>query len=339
MTQHAPAHVDPLDQHQTILVRAISDGRVVPFLGAGVNLCGRPPDASWRPGESGFLPSGAELARHFAEHYGLRGEDAVDLLRVAQYVSTMDGEMGLYENLRAVFDANYPPTPVHRFFATLPGRLRARGLPHTPDLRRRQPLIVTTNYDDVLERAFRDAGEAFHVLSYIADGRGKFMHWAPDADPVLVETPERYPALHGETAVILKIHGAIDRINEERDSYVITEDHYIDYLTRTDVDTLLPIPLPARLKKSQFLFLGYSLRDWNLRAMFHRLQRERLRQAQSWAVLKDPQELERRFWRNRDVEIIETELEGYFARLDERLDQLLIQLPEPPGRAGDADDA
>ena len=30
-----------LDQHYTMVVKAILDGRVVPFLGAGVNLCDR----------------------------------------------------------------------------------------------------------------------------------------------------------------------------------------------------------------------------------------------------------------------------------------------------------
>ena len=39
--------------------------------------------------------------------------------------------------------------------------------------------------------------------------------------------------------MILKIHGAIDRAGPEAewDSYVITEDHYIDYLTRTEIRT------------------------------------------------------------------------------------------------------
>jgi hypothetical protein len=31
-----------LDAHYNMIVKAIADGRVVPFLGAGVNLCGRP---------------------------------------------------------------------------------------------------------------------------------------------------------------------------------------------------------------------------------------------------------------------------------------------------------
>ena len=35
-----PLH-DPLDAHYTMVLKAIVDGRVVPFLGAGVNLWGR----------------------------------------------------------------------------------------------------------------------------------------------------------------------------------------------------------------------------------------------------------------------------------------------------------
>ena len=35
--------------------------------------------------------------------------------------------------------------------------------------------------------------------------------------------------------MILKIHGAVDRDEPKEDSFVITEDNYIDYLTATDV--------------------------------------------------------------------------------------------------------
>ena len=46
--------------------------------------------------------------------------------------------------------------------------------------------------------------------------------------------------------MILKIHGAVDRPNARRDSYVITEDHYIDYLTKTDIGQLIPAELLGR---------------------------------------------------------------------------------------------
>ena len=86
----------------------------------------------------------------------------------------------------------------------------------------------------MLERAFRAAGEPFDLASYVAEGdqRGKFLHWMSDGNTALIEKPNEYRDLAlDQRSVILKIHGAIDRGNPERDSYVITEDHYIDYLT------------------------------------------------------------------------------------------------------------
>src|SRR5438874_2688951 len=98
----------------------------------------------------------------------------------------MKGSGPLYDELHAAFQEDLPPTPVHRFFASLPPLLRERGAPHQ--------LIVTTSYDLALERAFLEAGEAFDVVSYLAAGRnrGKFCHVAPDGTGTLIEVPNTY---------------------------------------------------------------------------------------------------------------------------------------------------
>ena len=106
--------------------------------------------------------------------------------------------------------------------------------------------------------------------------------------------------------MILKIHGAIDRLHPERDSYVITEDNYIDYLTRTDVSTLMPVTLGAKLRHSHFLFLGYSMRDWNLRVMPHRIWAEQSRSYKSWAIQLDPNPIDEEFWHRRGVDVLDT---------------------------------
>ena len=41
--------------------------------------------------------------------------------------------------------------------------------------------------------------------------------------------------------MVLKLHGAIDRGDLKRDSYVITEDSYIDYLVGGDVGEQIPV--------------------------------------------------------------------------------------------------
>jgi hypothetical protein len=306
-----------LEMHYRMLIKALIDGRVVPFLGAGVNLCGRPGDANWQAGN--YLPSGSELASYLATNYGYPVADIQDLVRVSQYVAVMSGSGPLYDELHKLFNKDFPPTALHRFFATLPGVLRSKGYPP------RYQLIVSTNYDDVLERAFLAAGEPFDLVSYVAEGehRGKFMHRSFEGEACLIEIPNQYRGIPLEQrTVILKIHGAIDRDNPEQDSYVITEDHYIDYLARTDISNLIPVTLAARLRKSHFLFLGYGLRDWNLRVILHRIWGEQRFSYKSWAIQLNPQPIDQEFWQKRAVEIYDARLEDYVAGLLERVEAL-----------------
>jgi hypothetical protein len=308
-----------LDSHYPLVLKAITEGRLIPFFGAGANLCGRPPGEKWQTGT--YLPSGGELSEHLANNfaYPKDAKDKADLTRVSQYVELMAGSAPLYEELRELLDADYPPTCLHQFFATLPATLRAKhyASPHQ--------LIVTTNYDDLMERAFQAANESFDVVSYVAEGeqRGKFLHYLPNGDVKLIERPNEYRDLSlDKRPIILKIHGAIDRANADRDSFVITEDHYIDFLSRTDISTLIPVTLAAKLRKSHFLFLGYSLRDWNLRVIFHRIWGEQRLSYKSWAIQLKPSDLDKRFWAKRDVDIIDVPLDIYVAELGARAQAL-----------------
>jgi hypothetical protein len=185
---------------------------------------------------------------------------------------------------------------------------------------------VTTNYDDLLERAFTAANQPFDVVSYVAEGehRGKFLHRPPAGEALLIERPNEYRGLSLEQRpVILKIHGAVDRDVPERDSFVITEDHYINFLTRTDISNLIPVTLAAKLRKSHFLFLGYSLRDWNLRVILHRIWGEQKLVYKSWVIQASQQELDQKLWTQRDVEILNVSLEDYLAELNARMQGLL----------------
>jgi hypothetical protein len=312
-----------LNAHYELVLRAFIDGRVVPLLGAGANRCGRPRDAAW--GRGRYLPDGGELADHLAGWGAYPGLDRRDLVRVSQYVSVMLGSGPLYDELRQLFDADYPPTPLHRFLATLPRQLQHDGLP------RQHLLIVTTNYDDALERAFREADEPFDLVTYVAvgDDTGRFLHYPPGGEAVLIEIPNEYRGLAlGERSVILKLHGAIDRHNADHDSYVITEDNYIDYLTRTDLSGLLPVTIAAKLRRSHFLFLGYSLRDWNLRVILHRIWGQQRLRYRSWAVQLKPEEIDRRFWEAREVDIFDQDLDEYVRELSGRLPALVAE-PRP----------
>lgn len=305
----------PDDEHYRMMAKLLVGGAAVPFLGAGVNLCGRPERTVWKLGEC--LPSGSELAEYLAREVDYPYQDRTDLLRVSQYVDVTLGNGPLYESLRGVFAAEYPPTPLHRLLASLPALIRRAG-------RRTFPLIVTTNYDDALERAFLEAGEPYDLATYIADGpdRGRFKHTAPSGESKVIAVPNKYTQLRfDERPVIAKIHGAVNRCDERSDSFVVTENHYIAYLSHTDVAKLIPVNLLARMSRSHFLFLGYSLRDWNLRVILHRLWGDGGLNYNSWAIQADPDRLDQKAWARRGVELLDARLEAYGDELGARLSE------------------
>ena len=206
-----------LAAHFDAVIDAITEGEVVPFLGAGVNLCDRPKDAAWQLGR--YLPSGRELAAYLADEFGYPANDKDNLVRVSQYAAVMRGSGPLYRRLQHVFAANYPPTTLHQFFAALPSVLREKRYPHP------YQLIVTTNYDDLLERAFEHVGEPYDLVWYGTDAaqRGKFWHRPHNEAARLIEKPNEYLDLPLDRQTnLLKIHGALDRDAVEESSFVIT---------------------------------------------------------------------------------------------------------------------
>ena len=108
------------------------------------------------------LDGGADLASHLARAFDVPNDRPVDLTRVSQYVATMRGSGPLYDELHTRFEAAVEPGPLHRFLSRLPAILRERGALHQ--------LIVSTNYDLALERAFEEAGEELDVVAYVASG-------------------------------------------------------------------------------------------------------------------------------------------------------------------------
>jgi hypothetical protein len=294
---------------------------MIPFLGAGANLCDRG-DESWERGRP-FLPNASELASHLASRGRYPDPGDRNLLRVSQYVDAARGEDELYLFLREVFDSDYAPTSLHRLLARVARRLDEAGLP--------QLLAVTTNYDDLLELALAEEGLEFDVVWYEAkqksSAHGRFVHRAPGKQPKPIARPNKYTGLPVvlERPAILKLHGCLVRESTVDDSYVITEDSYIDYLSAGDLGALIPIALWQRLTASSLLFLGYSLNDWNLRVILNRVWGTRRLVGKSWAIQLEPQDpkvskIEQTLWDAREnVTLVYCGLGEYTRELDARL--------------------
>jgi hypothetical protein len=105
------------------------------------------------------------------------------------------------------------------------------------------PMVYTTNYDHLLERAYRLEDRRFNKIVSAKD--------IASSDPTLPS--------------IVKFHGDLD----EPASVVLAE---TDYMRRLSFEQPLDIKLAADAFGKAVLFIGYSVSDINLRVLLYRLQ-------------------------------------------------------------------
>jgi DNA-binding SARP family transcriptional activator len=274
----------PAVDHLAAVAEALLSGRLVPVLAPTL-----------------------DLAPALADRFGYPHGDVVETARVSQYAATLRGYGPLHDELRSAAERG-EPTPVHRFLASLPPLLRSRGLPHQ--------LIVTADYDGALERAFADTGEEVDVVSYLATGanRGRFCHVSPTGDTKAIDSPGDYASELSLAArtVVVRVRGRFDPSpRREWESFVVTEDDHLDYLSRADVAGGLPVGLAAALRRSHFLFLGYAVRDWCLRLVLSRVCVETPLPYRSWAVTPEPRPTEAELWHAVGVDLQRASLDSY----------------------------
>jgi hypothetical protein len=78
--------------------------------------------------------------------------------------------------------------------------------------------------------------------------------------------------------------------------------------------------IKAALADCTCLFLGYTMRDWNLRVFLQRMWGGRRLPRHGWAIETDPDVLEKRFWNRLDVDVFAIQLREYIAELDRHLE-------------------
>ncbi len=117
------------------LVEQLCKGNCVLFVGAGICM-----------GEGG-LPGGGQLARELAERCDYPGDD-FSLDRVAQYYADTIAKADLLQYVcQRIRQARQEPMETHRLIAELPFKI-----------------IVSTNYDCLIEEALKAAGRPFNVI-------------------------------------------------------------------------------------------------------------------------------------------------------------------------------
>lgn len=300
------------------IYRELMRGTVIPFLGAGAPLYDRNPKAtSWidrQPAQEviSYLPTGGELADYLAEETSLPKDERGELTKMAQYYEAVLGPDPLRRRLLDIFSYRQPPTPLHEFLASVPAPL----------------LIVTTNYDDLTERAYEQAGKPCDVVVHLTER--ECVHWWEHGKPEPRELlAEDLDIELDKVSVVYKMHGAIDRRRNAIGQYVITEDDYIEFLTRMTNSRVIPSIFAEPFQTRPFLFLGYGLYDWNLRVILNRIQEFRRHpKFRSWAIETLSKPVEKMLWEKRGINVYDG------LTLAQFLTELKKQRGTPPGAGG-----
>lgn len=298
------------------LIRSrLESGKVIPFLGSGASLVDRDPRVQpWSSDDMNSLPTANELMDYLAKPVKFPADEEIEeLTKVAMYYEWIAGRADLDEELHKVFGRQARYGKVHEFLAKNPVPL----------------LIISTNYDDLMERALDDQKKEYDLVIHLTPGtlkratnneRADSLLWRPcNSAPRFVTDDDLAEIDLSKTFVIYKMHGSVDPdpLQSGRDSFVVTEDDYIDFLTRMTSQGANAIPsfVKKQIALRPMLFLGYSLRDWNLRVLLNQIYKASRNSLVSWAVQLNPSQMEERFWKDRSVAI-------FNMRVDEFVDEL-----------------
>jgi hypothetical protein len=254
------------------LVIAVKSGKCNLFLGAAVNAPPPAGDPRYHYDEDLRPPIGNGLANKLLKACEAFSpypfDDPHNLLRVSQHYESVFGRDRLANFLRDEVQKGKEPSAALRAIATL-----------------NFSIIITTNYDKLFEDALALAGKRPYVSVY-KPNRYEDGDDLPWNDPPRVDRP-----------MLFKMHGDI----EKPETIVLTDEDYINFIVRMrEVQETSPVPqrIQTSLVQNPTLFIGYSLRDYNLRVLLKMLRagKDSTRFPPIYAIDRSPDPLIWEFW-------------------------------------------
>lgn len=195
-------------ESKKLINEARHDGQLVIFVGAGASIC------------SG-MPTWGQAIKEIASHLGICDEP-FDFLRIPQYYFNARGKKEYTQLMRKVF-RHGDFLPKHEI--------------HDKIIEFNTHTIITTNYDNLIEKAAEDNSEVICVVSK--------------------DTDLSYRKGGKE---LIKIHGDF-----ESDNFVLKEDDYLSYSRNF---RLIENYVKSIIGTKVVLFLGYSFSDPDIKQIF-----------------------------------------------------------------------
>ncbi len=245
---------------------ALESGECVLFLGAGIGR--HMLDQNGKP-----APNGSQLAQELAEHFEIDAEGSTDLAKISQVVEIRKrGRKELHAFLQKRL-ANLTPDNDLQWLLSRPWKA-----------------IYTTNYDEVIERAFQ-------------------LNPAPVQQPVVATvTADLVPINNMFEVPIFHLHGTL--FGNKEPHIIITED---DYTTFRERRHMLFELLKTEFATSTIIYVGYSHNDNNWKILLSELIAEfaEVKRPNSFRISPETPSLDIEILRAKGVDTIESGLSDF----------------------------
>jgi hypothetical protein len=241
------------------------------------------------------------------------------LMSIASYYETRFGRLYLWDDLSAVISQKNQTTGVHCLMA------EAAKYSMESD-RSTDYLMITTNYDCLMEQALDMLDVPYIVLITRRSDQKVVVRLSskvPDARRLEEEFSGMYPDKFmfrkprnlGNLVVLYKIHGCLNsQLTIKDDAVIISDSDYINYISQmSSSGGTIPVYVNDLMREKPFLFLGYSLKDWNVRSIFETVRKKRNPDVNQpdFSVMDYAGAYETLFFQRNNVTVLKTKLNDF----------------------------
>ena len=216
-----------------------------------------------------------------------------------------------------LFDAVAPketPTETHRLIAEV-----AQSHLASNDLWN-DYLIITTNYDSLMEKALDERKVPYVVLRWKRKDRCIYPRFANLPAPEIARLEEENPPVtpgqfvlnkRQRMAIVYKMHGCLHKdLVDDDDGLVVSDNDYVDFISNER--DIIPSCVGSLLGPRSLLFLGYSFSDWNVRSVYETIvNRTAKKKGRDYAVPRSVSRFEEVYFGRRDIVLVLTDLAAF----------------------------
>jgi len=239
------------------------------------------------------------------------------LSSITGYYESKTTRQSLWTALHLIISGKNKPTLTHQLLAAAAKRyFQQAGV-------WQDYLILTTNYDCLMEDALDLAKVDYVVLAPRKDQKVmvRFSDGIEGAEELTrmnsgTSYPDKlYLKKPKNMVVICKMHGCLNpKLTDKDDGLVISDNDYVNYISQMNsAHGTLPSYVNTLMQDKPFLFLGYSLTDWNVRSVFETIRKKRGEDfgGQDYAVTSYLGDYELQFFKRTGVAILKTDLNTF----------------------------